>query len=246
MEADTGLAVAPEETGSEEEASVGIVEAATEPSDEGRRENRREEFDRLIRSDYKAEFDERVKRIIDRRFKETKTLRERAERVKPLMEALERKYGESDENELMRRIAQDEGAGGEHAREIMRDVSVQKTLEGWRRDAEGMKNADPGFDLRSELRDTRFRNLLKSGVDMRTAYDCVHLNERLENAVRVACEKTRENTVSTIRARGFRPDENGAEGRGGRGVSPPDVSRMTRREREQIEKRCARGEKVYF
>lgn len=227
MENDNGAVIAPEEAKPSEEANAVLVAETGEKTDEDTRENRREEFDRLIRSEYKAEFDERVKRIIDRRFKETRALKEKAERAKPPTEALD-------------------GKGGEHVREILRDMSVRKTLEGWQSGAEALKAENPSFDLRMELRDSRFRDLLKAGVDMRTAYDCVHLNERLDVAVRTACERTRENTVSTIRARGFRPDENGAAGRGGRGVSPPDVSRMTRREREQIEKRCARGEKVYF
>ena len=81
---------------------------------------------------------------------------------------------------------------------------------------------------------------------MDTAYRTLHQEEILENAVRYAVEKARDKTMTSLRKHLSRPEENGAGGRGGAKMAPLSVQNMTRAEREEIERRCARGEKVYF
>lgn len=221
--------------------------------------DRREAFDKLVRGEYKAEFDERVKRIIDKRFRETKQLKERAERARPLYELLQAKYGESDEGKLAELIRAE---GEQPAREaaltdeneklraenkaLAREQRARTTLNKWRADAEEARRAYPAFDIKRELDDPRFASLLRAGVDVKTAYEAAHSRELMAEAMRLTAEKVREQTVNDIRARGLRPIENGAGGRGASPVAPARVEDMTRAQREAIEKRCARGEKVYF
>lgn len=62
---------------------------------------RRAEFERLIKGDYKDLFDERVKRNIDSRFKQTKSLEEQVEQHKafaPVLDAIASKYGVDAKN----------------------------------------------------------------------------------------------------------------------------------------------------
>lgn len=233
---------------------------------------RREAFEKLIRGEYKAEFDERVQRIIDRRFRETRALKEQSARMKPLWDALKAKYGEEDAEKLAERIekenlrkAEIDGAPGDGLEAadgrpqmtkrsepdaaraaILRDQAARRILGTWKADEERIQKEIPGFSLQREMRDRRFCALLRAGVDVGTAYETVHAAERVEAAMRYAAERTRERTLESIRARGIRPEENGLSGRGASCVSPLRVENMSRAQREEIERRCARGEKVYF
>ena len=265
---------------SEAEQAADIAEGgeALKAPAEASAPERREAFEKLIRGEYKAEFDERVQRIIDRRFREARTLREESARMRPLLDALKAKYGESDAEKLLQRVeAENRTAGdgekdtdsmpkiaseteGETARKdadepeyrnaaraaILRDRGAREILGAWKADEERIQKEIPGFSLQKEMRDRRFCGLLRAGVDVGTAYETVHAAERMETAMRYAAERTREMTLNGIRARGLRPEENGLSGRGASRVSPMRVENMSRAQREDIERRCARGEKVYF
>lgn len=213
---------------------------------------KREEFERLIRGEYRQAFDERVKRIIDRRFRETRTLKEQAARTQPVVDFLKEAYGETDEIALLERLTAektDKAAKNEAAdavKALLREKGAREIERRWREEADAARRIHPGMDLLSELRDPRFRSLLRAGVDVATAYETTHARELTQMAMRYAAERARENTVSDIRARGLRPDENGADGRGASRVAPPRVANMTRAQREDIERRAARGEKVRF
>ena len=59
-------------------------------------QQRKAEFERLIKGEYKDLFDERTQKIINTRFKENKTLEEQANRAKaldPVLDLLSSKYG---------------------------------------------------------------------------------------------------------------------------------------------------------
>ena len=81
----------------EEAQIVSPAEAESAPAEtvpaDAEAAGRREAFESLIRGEYKAEFDERVQRIIDRRFRDLKRLEAQAERAKPLFQLLEKRYG---------------------------------------------------------------------------------------------------------------------------------------------------------
>ncbi len=187
---------------------------------------RREAFEGLIRGEYKAEFDERVQRIIDRRFRDLKRLEAQAERAKPLFQLLEKRYG------------------GERAEP--RERAAADLARRWQLDARMAKEIYPGFDLPKLLANGRFTALLRAGVDVKTAYEVVDGRALVANAMRYAIGRARERTIGDIRARLNRPQENGAGGGGATRIGPPRVKDMTRKQREEIEKRCARGEKVFF
>lgn len=58
-------------------------------------------------------------------------------------------------------------------------------------------------------------------------------------------QKVREKVVEDIRARGMRPSENGAVSSPA-AVTKTDVNALTKAQREEIEKRVLRGEKIRF
>ncbi len=237
---------------SETESITG--DGAQELKDTMAEADKKGDFERMIRGEYKAEFDERVKRIIDKRFRETKTLKEQAAKLRPIVDHLSEKYGESDWDKLYERMVTDGGGSPNEETErlkaenraLYREKRARETVDQWTKGAQALKEQNPDFDLSKEMGNSRFQSLLRAGVDVKDAYRVVHADEIMKNAVRYAAEKTMEKTISDIRTRGMRPEENGAGGRGAARITPVSVRNMTRREREEIERRCARGEKVYF
>lgn len=209
---------------------------------------KREEFERLIRGEYRQEFDERVKRIIDRRFRETRTLKEQAARTQPVVDFLKEAYGEADETVLLERLTAEKAAKTpkDAAKTLLREKGAKEIERRWRDEADAARKIHPEMDLLNEIQNPRFRSLLRAGVDVATAYETTHARELTRMAMRYAAERARENTIRDIRARGLRPDENGADGRGASKIAPPRVANMTRAQREDIERRAARGEKVRF
>lgn len=231
------------------------AQAETTPADTTQAsgaDGRKEQFDRLIRGEYKAAFDERVQKIIDRRFRENRSLKEQAARTQPLLDFLKQTYGETDDEGLYRKVARahetrptgPDPAG--QARTLLRDQGAREIMQKWQRQTAEAQKLHPGLDLNREAGNSRFAALLAAGVDVRTAYEVVHAEALMQNAMRYAAERTRERTLNDIRARGLRPEENGADGRGATRVTPPRVRDMTRAQRDEIERRAARGEKVYF
>lgn len=228
----------------------GVVPAASAPEagmesareEKTEAERKRAAFESLIRGEYKREFEERVQKIIDRRFREMRLLKENAAKLRPVIEALSEKYGEGDLEMLERRLRED--APHVYSDEKHRLAMMQAMK--WRADAEEIGRENPGFDLKNELKNGAFIGLLKAGVDLKTAYRALHQDEILASAIRYAVKKAREQTMNDMRLRFSRPEENGAGGRGGAKVAPLSVNNMTLKEREEIERRCARGEKVYF
>ena len=229
-------------------ASAGLPEAGmnADPHAYGNDEadRKRAEFENLIRGEYKQAFDERVQKIIDRRFRDMRILKEQAARIRPVLDALYEKYGVTDAEKLAQMLKTDDarmnGAGdGRHR------LAAMKVMK-WRADADELLRMNPGFDLANEMKNAAFTALLKAGVDMKTAYRAMHQDEILDSAVKYAAKKAHDLAVKEMRMHASRPEENGAGGRGGAKMAPLSVSNMTRAEREEIERRSARGEKVYF
>lgn len=137
------------------------------------------------------------------------------------------------------------------AQERERRQQAQTIYQQWIDQGEDTKRFYPDFDLRAECDNaesgSRFLKLLRSGVDVRTAYEVVHRDEIMGNfGARVAAQ-TQKRTVDEIRARGMRPVENGVDN----GGIPAQVTKrnpadMTRQEREELHRRAMRGERVTF
>lgn len=136
------------------------------------------------------------------------------------------------------------------AEEQARRNNADRIYAQWQQDAEKTKAIYPTFDLERECSDpqtgTRYVDLLKSGIDVKTAFEVVHKDELLSGAIRYAVESTQKKTVNDIRARGLRPAENGASGNSASTVKALDPSAMTRAQREEISRRVMRGERITF
>ena len=117
--------------------------------------------------------------------------------------------------------------------------------QSWLEESRETEQLYPGFKLENECRDPRFVRLLEVGMDMKSAFEALHHREILENAVRYTAQNVAQRLVENLQSRQGRPMENGASGKSS-AVIRPDVRRMTRQDREEMERRALRGERISF
>lgn len=120
-----------------------------------------------------------------------------------------------------------------------------RDAQSWLEESRETEQLYPGFKLENECRDPRFIRLLEVGMDMKSAFEALHHREILENAVRYTAQNVAERLVENLQSRQGRPMENGASGKSS-AVIRPDVRRMTRQDREEMERRALRGERISF
>jgi len=237
-------------------------------------EARKAEFEKLISGDYKDLFTERTQQIIDRRFKETKGLEAKLADVSPILDMLSQKYelADTDPKKLMEAIEQDERYWEEAAEKaglsveqyktmqkimrentelrkanqtVAREQFAQSQMSDWMKQAEQIRTVYPGFDLQTEAANSQFVSLLRNGVDVKTAYEVLHIDDIKASTAQMAGKRTETNITSNIRAKGQRPAEAGI-------AAPPgviiknDVSKLTAADRKEIARCAARGETISF
>ena len=237
-------------------------------------EERRAEFNRLINGEFKDQFSERMQDIINKRFKESRQMEERLQKQSGLMNILSQKYGvdASDIDGLSKAIDEDDGFFEEAAakaglsvsqykemsrlraeNEAMRQsqqqkdaqVAAQQQMAAWMRDAEAVKAKFPQFDFRAELQNEAFGRLLKAGIPVEQAYTVLHQEELMKNAMAVTANNVAAATADNIRARGNRPQENGASPAPG-AIIKSDVNSLTKEDRKNIVRQVRRGANIQF
>lgn len=237
-------------------------------------DDRNAQFEALIKGEYKDLYDARVQDTIQKRLKSTNETVSKFNALAPTLELLAGKYGvdKGDIEALTKAIEEDETFYEDEALE--RGLTVQQVKEirkmqrenaalkaqmeqeqtqqkadalyaAWMQQSEALKKLYPSFDLQAELQNEQFRALLKSNVPIQTAFEVIHKDEILPAAMSVTAQKIQEKTANNIRSGQKRPAE-GAMGGRAAVVTKSDVSQLTRADREEINRRVARGEKIRF
>jgi hypothetical protein len=231
-------------------------------------EARREKFKALIGGEYKDLYHEEFQEAFNRRFKDYKTQGEKLQSLAPIVEALMARYkiADGDLSKLQKALAADTGENSakeagmppeqvqamerlRHENAAMKaaaahentDKKAMGQLARWATEGEQLKGDYEGFDIALESKNPRFLAMLRAGVPVRHAYEVLHLGDIKDDTAR----KTEKRVVDGIRAKGARPPENGMSGGSGI-VVKSDVSRLTRRDREEIARRTLQGEKISF
>ncbi len=211
-------------------------------------------FESLIKGEYKDLYDRRVQDTIQKRLKSSAGIVQKYNALAPSLELLGQRYGvDASDPEALRRAIQAESApasNGEEGKapeqaESLRQERAKRQLSDWLRQAEVTKSRYPSFDLQQEARDPRFRSLLRSGVPLQTAFEVLHQKEILPAAMAYSARRAEERMADSVIAGQLRPAE-GAMGGQSPVLSKRDVSRLTRAERDEIDRRVARGEKIRF
>lgn len=130
-----------------------------------------------------------------------------------------------------------------------RKQESSRILADWRRQAEGLSDKYPGFDLDAELANNEvFVDLLVNGrgrVTVETAYVSAHGDEAIKQAMEYAAARGTEVAAARFANNAKRPTE-GALQKTTAGASVVDVKNMTRKQRDEIKKRVAKGEHITF
>ena len=121
-------------------------------------------------------------------------------------------------------------------------AAVDRLHSRWAGEEAMIRRAVPGFSLQQELRDPEMRRLMQlPGMRVADAYRLAHYNDALRQTARAV----EQGVVERIRQRAARPAENGTHP-GSAAVTGADVSRMTRAQREALERQAMHGARISF
>lgn len=130
--------------------------------------------------------------------------------------------------------------------ESLKNAEAESVLASWRREEQATREIYPSFSMKNELlNEPVFGTLLKSGVGVRRAYECVHLEEIIGSAIRYAVSDIgRKTALNSSRAQS-RPGENSVLDRAA-SVARTDVNSLTDRDIKRILAEVSRGAKISF
>lgn len=237
-------------------------------------EERKAKFESLIKNDYKDLYDSRVAETIQKRLKSSKETVDKYNALSPVLDILSRKYGvdSSDVAALSKAVEDDNSYFEDEALEKGITVEQLKSIRKMERENAELKkameeqrqkeNADriynewiaqeqkakvkyPSLDLKTELNNPQFVSLLKAHVDVGTAYAVCHQDEIVPAAMQFTAKTIEEKLTNKIASNQARPNE-GAMSQSSPALVKTDVASMTKADREEIEKRVLKGEKIRF
>ena len=125
----------------------------------------------------------------------------------------------------------------------LRQESVRQAFSRLGEEEAAVQAVYPTFEWRKEIQNPTFGRLVAAGIDARTAYEVVHREEVLKNAMSYAARRAKEQTSRAIASGAVRVRENG-----GRNVTVTrnDPKGLTSEELANIRKRVFDGEKIRF
>ena len=264
--ADVKYGVQPTEQKQETAPAAEVTETTTE--------DRNAKFEALIKGEYKDLYDQRMQETVQKRLKSTKDTVDKYNALTPTLEILAKKYGvEATDIEALNKAIEDDdsyfeeealekGVTVEHLKEIRkmekenaelkrqmaehdRKENANKLYATWIEQAEKTKEVYPSFDLEAELQNTKFIDLVRNNVDVRTAYEVIHRDDIIAGAMHFTAKKVEQNITNKIIANGARAVENGNSSQGA-AVVKSDVSTLTKADRAEVNRRVMRGEKISF
>ena len=232
------------------------------------------EFEQLIKGKFKDQYDARMQDTIQKRLKGSKETVDKYNALTPTLELLAQKYGvdAADIDALNKAIQDDDSYFEEEAlekgmsvqqlkefkkierdnAELRKQIQAQKNQENanklyasWMNQAEEAKKVYPSFNLKAEMENPKFQDLLRSNIDVKTAYEVVHKDEIIPAAMQFAAQTVESKFAKKVAANGARPAENGMSS-GSPAVVKVDVSQMTKAERQAYIRRAQQGERISF
>lgn len=246
---------------------------ANENNENTAESDRNAQYEAFIK-EHKDLDDARIQNIVQKRLKGTKETVDKYNALSPTLEMLSKKYGvdASDINALNKAIEEDDSYYEAEAlekgvtinqlkeirkmerenAELKRQMQEQETRENanklyarWMNEAEQAKAIYPSFNLEAEMQDPKFVDLLRSNIDVRTAYEVIHKDDIIRGAMQFTADKVESKISKKIQANGARPSENGTSSQSA-AVSVSDVSQLSNAEIDAYNRRILRGEKITF
>ena len=236
--------------------------------------DRNAEFDALIKGEYKDLYDAKVQDTIQKRLKGHKELEAKHNALQPVLDILAKKHGvdATDIEALTKAIEEDDSYFEDEAlekgmtvkqlkevkkmerenaalkaqmEEAQRQENGKKLYAQWMTQAEETKTVYPSFDLKAEMNNPKFVDLLRSNIDVRTAYEVLHKDDIIRGAMQFTAQTVESKLSKKIASNGARPNENGMNSQSAALVKS-DVSQLSKADRAEIIRRVQRGEKIRF
>lgn len=236
--------------------------------------DRNAEFEKLIKGEYKDLYDAKVQDTVQKRLRSTKETVDKYNSLTPTLELLANKYGVdatdiealtkaiSDDDAYYEQEAMEKGMTVKQLKEVkkmerenaalkaqmeeaQRQENGKKLYAAWMQQADEAKKVYPSFDLRTEMNNQKFVDLLRSNIDVRTAYEVLHKDEIIPAAMQFTAKIVEQKLTNNIIANGARPSENGMSSQSA-AVIKSDVSQLSKEDRAEIIRRVQRGEKIRF
>lgn len=237
-------------------------------------EARRKAFQERIKGEDKDLFQEEFQKVFNGRFRDQKGMEELLAAQKPIMDMLMQRHQieDGDITKLRNAMEQDDSYWQKQAEEegysVEQFKAVQKLREEnaefhrkeqlrigqeranaqmaeWNRQGEETKAEYPTFDLNTELRNPQFRDLLKSRVPVKFAYEIVHRDEVHAGIARNAAQAMEAQVTTRMKAKAARPAENGTSSQSA-AIVKDDVEQLSSRDVLEVAKRVHGGAKVSF
>ena len=227
-----------------------------------------------FKDQYDARMQDTIRNRLKGKDSQITELTEKQDAVTPILEMLGKKYGvdAKDIEALNKAILDDDSYFEEEA--LQRGISVQQLKEirkmerenadlrrqmqekqtkenadklyaQWLQQEQETKKVYPSFDMKAEMQNPEFVNLLRSNIPVRTAYEVLHKDDIISGAMQFTAKTVESKIAKKIAAQGARPAENGMSS-GSAAVVKSDVSQLSRADRDEIRRRVARGEKIRF
>lgn len=232
------------------------------------------EFEKLIKGEFKEQFNQRMQDTVQKRLKGSQETSARLEALKPILEMLESKYGvkADDIPGLRKAIDEDDSFYEQEALErnltveqlknirkmerenadLKRQMQEQENRENanrlyasWMEQAEQAKAIYPSFDLDAEMQNPRFVDLLRSNIDVKTAFEVLHKDEIIPAAMQYTAKAVEQNLANKFRANAQRPSENGTRSQSSATVKS-DVAQLSNADMDEVIRRAIRGDKISF
>lgn len=235
-------------------------------------EDRRKAYE-AFKAENKDLFAEDAQLMINRRFRETKTLEDKVAKAQPVLDLLSSMLNvDGDPDKLLTALqnntqmwsAMAEEAGMEPEaylkvkrmesenramREMLQRQQNQQRADAqvnrWMQEAEALKAKYKAFDFDTEMQNPMFLRQIQAGVPMEHAYKTLHFDEIMGEAVNVTAAQTEKKVVDNVRAKGSRPAENGAASQSAFTLKD-DPSKWSKKDREEVIKRVRAGEMIYL
>ena len=128
-------------------------------------------------------------------------------------------------------------------RQRVQQARIAELQVGWDREAEQLKAQYPDFNMAEVLANPEVEKMMRSGVSMTNAYRSAYFDHILKQQQAATARQVEQGVVNRMQQRNARPGENGTRP-GGAVQTKIDVSHMSRKEMEEMEKRVMRGEVI--
>lgn len=262
------------QSGGTQEGLDAGANAGENTGDKGKPEDPRAKYDEFMKDENNRRFlSEDTQKVINRRFRETRELQEQLGKQNDVLARLYEKYNVTELDELRtaidndselwqakadeagmtvdqykeyNRIKREKEASESELERLKAQTAAEQLYRAWAAEAAELKKIYPDFNLVEELKNRDFKGLLgqknpQYSISMQQAYELVH-PEAVEKRIAGLTEKR---VTDSIKARGMRPGE-GASSSGAGIVTKTDVTKLTKKDRQELVKRAARGEVITF